>query len=56
MSLIDGLLLTLLNTVACLMLPKMLSVILGNKTKSESQSVIELPASSSEMPNLIDAV
>jgi len=35
MSFIDGLLLTLVNTVACLMLPKLLSVILADKNKSE---------------------
>ena len=34
MSLIDGLLLTLLNTVACLALPKLLSVILSGKKQS----------------------
>jgi hypothetical protein len=56
MSLIDGLLLTLLNTVACLVLPKLLSLIFGNKTKSESQPVIESPATSSEMSSLVDAV
>lgn len=58
MSLIDGLLLTLVNTVACLVLPKMLSVILGDKTKAKSQSpaTIESPASSSEIPSLVDAV
>ncbi|AFY42342.1 hypothetical protein [Nostoc sp. PCC 7107] len=46
MSFIDGLLLTLLNTVACLMLPKLLSVILADKTKSE---VANQPISSSEI-------
>jgi len=56
MNLMDGLLLTLLNTVACLVLPKMLSVILGDKTKSKSQSTVESPASNSEIPSLVDAV
>jgi hypothetical protein len=58
MNLIDGLLLTLLNTVACLVLPKVLSVVLGNKAKQEPQfqQQIESPASSSEIPSLVDAV
>ncbi|MEH1823521.1 MAG: hypothetical protein V7L22_07935 [Nostoc sp.] len=33
MSLIDGIFLTLLNTVACLALPKLLSVILHGKNQ-----------------------
>lgn len=45
MTLTDGILLTLVNTVACLMLPKLLSVILADKTKSE---VLAQPVSSSE--------
>lgn len=58
MSLLDGLLLTLINTTACLVLPKLLSVIFADKTKPESQSqtTIETPASSSEIPALVDAV
>jgi hypothetical protein len=58
MSLLDGLLLTLINTAACLVLPKLLSVILADKTKPESQSqaMMESPASSSEIPSLVDAV
>ncbi|BAY19405.1 hypothetical protein NIES21_52670 [Anabaenopsis circularis NIES-21] len=46
MSFIDGLLLTLVNTVACLMLPKLLSVVLANKTADE---VATQPVSSSEI-------
>jgi len=38
MSLIDGLLLTLLNTIACLALPKLLSVIVSLKNKSSVRS------------------
>ncbi|MCC5635999.1 hypothetical protein LC593_09040 [Nostoc sp. CHAB 5844] len=45
MSLIDGLLLTLVNTVACLMLPKLLSVVVS-KAKTE---VATQPVSSSEI-------
>lgn len=58
MSLIDGVLLTLLNTIACLALPKMLSVILAKKTKPQSQprQAIESSASNSEIPGLVDAV
>jgi hypothetical protein len=41
MSLIDGLLLTIINTIACLALPKLLSMIVALKNKSSvrSQSV-----------------
>lgn len=46
MSLIDGILLTLLNTVACLALPKLL-VILSTKRQSNTTSEV----SNSEMPN-----
>lgn len=35
MTLTDGILLTLVNTVACLILPKLLSVILAEKTEAE---------------------
>ncbi|BAZ53282.1 hypothetical protein NIES4103_59560 [Nostoc sp. NIES-4103] len=38
MSLMDSILLTLLNTLACLALPKLLSVILANKTKANESS------------------
>ena len=42
MSLIDSILLTLLNTLACLALPKLLSLMLADKTKTNesSQSVV----------------
>ncbi len=33
MSLMDALLLTLINTIACLVFPKLVSVILAKKTK-----------------------
>ncbi|MBD2598635.1 hypothetical protein H6G74_30700 [Nostoc spongiaeforme FACHB-130] len=46
MSFTDGLLLTLVNTVACLMLPKLLSVILTDKNEAK---VATQPVSSSEI-------
>ncbi|WP_341526428.1 hypothetical protein WKK05_28355 [Nostoc sp. UHCC 0302] len=58
MSLIDGLLLTLLNTVACLALPKLLSVILSGKKHSaaiKSQAAIEPQESNSEIPVILRA-
>ncbi|MCC5644902.1 hypothetical protein LC607_18545 [Nostoc sp. CHAB 5824] len=53
MSLIDGILLTLLNTVACLALPKLLSVILSakNQNTAPSASALTLQDSNSEMPS-----
>ncbi|AFZ56248.1 hypothetical protein Anacy_0658 [Anabaena cylindrica PCC 7122] len=36
MSFMDGVLLTLLNTAACLVLPKLLSVIFGTQDQGES--------------------
>ncbi|MBD2439866.1 hypothetical protein [Nostoc sp. FACHB-110] len=58
MSLMDGLLLTLLNTVACLVLPKILSVVLAKKTKPQYQiqQVRESSPANAEMPGLVDAV
>ncbi|MFN6483630.1 hypothetical protein [Nostoc sp. DedQUE03] len=38
MSLIDGIFLTLLNTVACLTLPKLLSLILSAKRQNTAPS------------------
>lgn len=38
MSLMDSLLLTLLNTVACLALPKLLSMIMAAKAESNPSS------------------
>ncbi len=38
MSLMDGILLTLVNTVLCLVLPKLLSVILAAKTQDNVSS------------------
>ncbi|HYW21127.1 MAG TPA: hypothetical protein VE956_17870 [Nodularia sp. (in: cyanobacteria)] len=56
MSLIDNLLLTLLNTVVCITLPKVISVVAA---KSESQEpptpVIESPESSREISGIMDA-
>ncbi|MEJ6484622.1 hypothetical protein N0Y54_25450 [Nostoc punctiforme UO1] len=52
MSLIDGILLTLLNTVACLALPKLL-VILSEKSQntSPSRSTATSKDSNSEIPS-----
>ncbi|MEH1830888.1 MAG: hypothetical protein V7L29_02100 [Nostoc sp.] len=47
MSLIDGILLTLLNTVACLALPKLVSVILSAKSQNTALS----QDSTSEIPS-----
>lgn len=38
MSFMDGLLLTLLNTIGCLALPKLLSIILAAKTKTKTKT------------------
>ncbi|MBC1237811.1 MULTISPECIES: hypothetical protein [Nostoc] len=53
MSLIDGLLLTLLNTVACLALPKLLSVILSAKNQKTTLSPVTVNSqdSNSEIPS-----
>ncbi|MEH2108453.1 hypothetical protein [Nostoc sp.] len=53
MSLIDGILLTLLNTVACLALPKLLSVILAAKNQNTASSASALTSqdSNSEIPS-----
>ncbi|MEH1943444.1 MAG: hypothetical protein V7L01_24935 [Nostoc sp.] len=53
MSLIDGILLTLLNTVACLALPKLLSVILAAKKQNTASSGSALTSqdSNSEIPS-----
>ncbi|MFN6572211.1 hypothetical protein [Dendronalium sp. ChiSLP03b] len=57
MSLTDSILLTLLNTLACLALPKLLSVVLAAKAKAikSSQSAVTSQESSSEIPSLVDA-
>jgi hypothetical protein len=39
MSFIDGVLLTLLNIVGCVALPKLLSIILAAKTKNKTNTV-----------------
>ncbi|MHC5759921.1 hypothetical protein [Nostoc sp.] len=53
MSLIDGILLTLLNTVACLALPKLLSVVLSRKSQNTppSTSAVTSQDSNSEIPS-----
>ncbi|MFN6538398.1 MAG: hypothetical protein RM021_018895 [Nostoc sp. EkiNYC01] len=53
MSLIDGLLMTLLSAVACLALPKLLSVILSAKNENTvpSPSAVTSQDSNSEMPS-----
>jgi hypothetical protein len=53
MRLIDGILLTLLNTVACLAFPKLLSMIWAAKTKNTEPSPLPVQAqeSSSEIPS-----
>ncbi|WP_392533367.1 hypothetical protein [Nostoc sp. C117] len=53
MSLIDGLFLTLLNTVACLALPKLVSVILSAKNENAvpSPSAVTSQDSNSEIPS-----
>ncbi|MBC5793694.1 hypothetical protein H5968_00595 [Sphaerospermopsis sp. LEGE 00249] len=51
MSLIDGILITLLNTVVCLVLPKFLSVILPVKKtqiNQEEQKITEMTVPTSE--------
>ncbi|WP_179198170.1 hypothetical protein [Nostoc sp. T09] len=53
MSFIDCILLTLINTVACLAFPKLLSMILTLKTKktAPSPTPITAPESGSEVPS-----
>ncbi|MDZ7951418.1 hypothetical protein [Nostoc sp. DedQUE09] len=53
MSLIDGIFLTLLNTVVCLALPKLLSVILSAKNQKTVplQSTLTSQDSKSEIPS-----
>ncbi|MEH2206993.1 MAG: hypothetical protein V7K53_23450 [Nostoc sp.] len=53
MSLIDGIFLTILNTVACLALPKLLSVILPVKRQNteSSKSAMTSQDSNSEIPS-----
>jgi hypothetical protein len=58
MSLIDGLLLTLLNTVICIALPKLLSIVLSGKKQSaaiKSQAAIESQDSNLEIPVILKA-
>ncbi|GAX36392.1 hypothetical protein [Nodularia sp. NIES-3585] len=56
MNLMDGLLLTLLNTVVCIALPKVLSVITAkSESTAPSTPVIESPESSGEIPGVMDA-
>lgn len=54
MGLIDGVIITLLNTAVCLGLPKLLSVILAPKRKKiavKSQPTRTSPESSLEIPS-----
>ncbi|WP_189523583.1 hypothetical protein [Nostoc sp. PA-18-2419] len=53
MSLIDGLFMTLLSTVVCVALPKLLSVIMSAKKENTvtSPSAVTLQDSNSEMPS-----
>ncbi|MBN3877997.1 hypothetical protein [Nostoc sp. JL23] len=53
MSLIDGIFLTILNTVACLALPKLLSVIMPvkNQNTESSKSAMTSQDSNSEIPS-----
>lgn len=58
MSLIDGILLTLVNTAVCLVLPKLLSVILATQTKNvvSAQPVMESQDASANIPSYVDVV
>ena len=52
MSLIDGILLTLLNTVACLALPKLLAIMSEkSQNTATSSSATTSEASNSEIPS-----
>ncbi len=53
MSLIDGIFLTILNAVACLALPKLLSIILPvkNRNTESSKSAMTSQDSNSEIPS-----
>ncbi len=53
MSLIDGIFMTLLNTVVCLALPKLVSVILSAKSQNTafSPSTLTSQDSNSEIPS-----
>lgn len=53
MSLIDGIFLTILNSVACLAVPKLLSVIVTvkNQNTEPSKSAITSQDSNSEIPS-----
>ncbi|MCC5606374.1 hypothetical protein LC612_06130 [Nostoc sp. CHAB 5834] len=52
MSLIDGILLTLLNTVACLALPKLLAILSAkSQNTAKSSSTVTSEVSKSEIPS-----
>lgn len=56
MNLMDGLLLTLLNTVVCITLPAALSVITAKRENpTPSKPVIQSPESSGEIHGVMDA-
>ncbi|MBW4432893.1 MAG: hypothetical protein KME28_14480 [Pelatocladus maniniholoensis HA4357-MV3] len=48
MSLIDGLLLTLISTVICIVFPKLLSIILATKTKHTSSTPAQVKMQETE--------
>ncbi|MBD2344547.1 hypothetical protein [Anabaena subtropica] len=57
MNLIDGILLTLVNAIVCIALPKLLSVIQSQKKPQNNlpkQSAINSQDSSSNIPNYVD--
>jgi hypothetical protein len=57
MSFIDGLLLTLLNTVVCIALPKFLSVITTtDKSVAPNQTAIQSAEASAEISGVMDFV
>ena len=56
MNLMDGLLLTLLNTVVCITLPAVLSIITAKRENpTPSKPVIQSPESSGEIHGVMDA-
>ncbi|MBD2362855.1 hypothetical protein [Anabaena sp. UHCC 0399] len=58
MSFIDGILLTIVNTVVCLGLPKLLSVISAMKTKNivSAQPTMESQDTRANIPSYVDVV
>jgi hypothetical protein len=60
MSFLDGVLLTIFNTIVCLVLPKVLSVIFATKNQDQvivpSQPAIASSDSSSEIPTFSEVI